>query len=121
MARILVMDDHKVLCAVIERALSTKHEVHLALDGKVGLEKFAERPADLVVVDINMPDVNGMEVISELRKAEPDLPIIAMSGDSRFPAATNLQLASKIGASAIIEKPFTMDELKQLVDQLLQP
>ena len=82
---------------------------------------LAEQEFGLVLTDVLMPDKDGIEVISELRRDHPNLPIIAMSGGGRLPRDGYLTIARHLGAHAILQKPFTIDQLVSTVDRLLLP
>ena len=108
MARILVIDDDADLREVMRETLvSSGHEVVLASDGIQGLRLQRDRPADLVITDIFMPDKEGIETIRELRQEFPKVKIIAMSGGGihvRKPGY--LSTASELGADIVLRKPF---------------
>lgn len=84
------------------------YEVADAPDGKEGIRLQRANPADLVVVDILMPEKEGIEIIMDLQKDFPDTKIIAISGGGRVAAHYYLEIAKKIGASRILEKPFEL-------------
>ncbi len=91
----------------------------MATNGQEGLDAFSQEPADVVVTDILMPEKDGVEFIRELRRAVPDVRIIAVTGFrgryNRLPAARYL------GAQYTLSKPFPMQELLDAIRQLLQP
>ncbi|RMF24992.1 MAG: response regulator [Deltaproteobacteria bacterium] len=119
MARILVIDDDEASRAVIEEILARKgHEVTLAGGGRAGLAEARRQRFDLVLVDIIMPDIDGMETITELREMSDALPIIAMSGSSPN-SAGYLETAKVLGADAALAKPFTKSELEDAVAAML--
>ncbi len=119
MARILVIDDDEATRVVIEEILALRgHAVTLAAGGRAGLAEARRRDYDLVLVDIIMPDIDGMETISELRERFPAMPIIAMSGSSPN-SAGYLETAKVLGASAALAKPFSKVELERAVDAML--
>ncbi|SRR6266852_1249862 len=118
MARILVIDDDPDMRAMLEQTLkSAGHEIALAADGKEGVEQYRANPADLVVTDLYMPNQEGLETITELRKRFPEVVIIAMSG--RATAGTMLSIAQKLGAVEILQKPFVAVELLTAVGKAL--
>lgn len=119
LAKIIAMDDNEQMLAIIARTLRAEHDVSPAVDGKAGLELFDRQGADLVLVDLNMPEMDGMEVIRELRARQANLPIVAISGGGPFPADVNLRTAELLGASAILQKPLDHDKLKAVVADLL--
>jgi DNA-binding response OmpR family regulator len=121
MARILVLDDdagtREMLGTTLERA---GHEVERCADGQLGLDAFEAAPADLVIVDIVMPRRDGIETIRGLRQMDPDVRILAISGDaSALSPATNLAVARKLGADATLKKPIGAATLRSVVDALL--
>lgn len=95
------------------------HFVTETCDGKKGLAQQALAPADLVLTDLIMPEKEGIETIIELRKKWPDVKIIAMSGGGRATAANYLGIARRVGAGAILNKPFSHDELRGAISNLL--
>jgi len=117
MARILVIDDEdmvrRVVCRTLEQA---GHTVESASDGDEGLQKLGESDYDLVVTDIVMPNKEGIETISDMRKKRPGVPIIAMSG---YWGAPYLESAGKLGAVKLLCKPFGRDELLEAVNEIL--
>ncbi|MBV9997130.1 MAG: response regulator [Caulobacteraceae bacterium] len=114
MARILLVDDEamlrRTLRAMLERA---GHAVIEAEDGAQALRIFARESPDLVITDIVMPNVEGVETIQELRRRDPDLPIIAMSGGGSKGGALFLTIAKEIGATRTLAKPIRQAELME--------
>jgi CheY-like chemotaxis protein len=120
MARILVIDDEELVRASIQITLeSDGHEVVLADDGRTGIARQSERPFDLIITDIVMPNKEGMETIIELRQEYRDPKIIAISGGARSRNADYLTAAKNLGATATLAKPFSNDELLQCVAECL--
>jgi len=93
------------------------HEVVLAADGGEATRKHRENPADLVIMDLFMPNKEGLETMSELLKDSPDTAIVAISGN--FIAANMLAVARQMGATEILQKPFFPEELLEVVERLL--
>jgi CheY-like chemotaxis protein len=79
---------------------------------------YANSP-DLVITDIFMPQKDGIETIRELRRTNPEIKIIALSGDVRFDGPGILNAAHLLGADQVIEKPFRNDELVRIAEQVL--
>jgi len=123
MSRILIIDDNEDLCAALGTALNRAgYEVAQAQGAKLGLKLFRESKFDLVLSDILMPDTDGLELIFTLRKTDTTLPIIAMSGGGHGSAEHYLHVADVSGASAVIRKPFSPEELIELIEiQLASP
>ena len=120
MAKILIIDDDSAIRRLITRILgSAGHDVIEASGGKLGLEMFsAERPS-IIIVDILMPDTDGIETIRSIVSAHSSVGIIAISGGGIGSSKFYLDMATKLGAHRYLEKPFTKAELVSTVDSLL--
>ena len=122
MARILVVDDEtlvrRTLRAILERA---GHVVDEADNGATAMKVFAAETPDLVITDIVMPDREGVETIGDLRRANPDLPIIAISGGGSIGEDFFLTLAAQFGANATLSKPIRQADLLKTVEDCLRP
>ena len=122
MALILVVDDDAGVRRSVERVLQSRgHQVLLAADGGEGLRTWRERGADLVVLDIHMPNTDGIEVLVQLRGLAPRLPVIVISGGVQTRNLDLLADAKLLGASAVLQKPFTLDEILGAVDRAVRP
>lgn len=120
MPRILVIDDEEPIRATLRKALTRLgHTVIEAANGKEGLRKFALHGADLVITDLMMPEMEGLEVLMSLKAQYPDVKVIAISGGGRLGSSDNLRMAKHLGASRVIPKPMSLAELTQAVDELL--
>lgn len=118
MALILVIDDDADTRELLKGTLEAAgHEVLLASDGRVGVQKYRARRADLVITDLFMPEQEGLETIKQMRMEFPDSVIIAMSG--RPTSETMLSVATRLGATVALRKPFLPEELLKLVEQTL--
>ncbi|HUX21864.1 MAG TPA: response regulator [Spirochaetia bacterium] len=108
--RILVVDDESTITELIDVLLSGEgFEVSTASDGSKGLEMVDNVNPDLIITDISMPDMEGVEFISRLRKRSVSTPIIAMSGNA---VGMNFLKATKLfGATETILKPFSTRDL----------
>lgn len=119
MARIIVIDDEpgvlEVACGVLEAA---GHAVTAHSDGRGGIADIRREPPDLLVTDLFMPEMEGLETIRLARALQPEMPIIAMSG-VHFDGGDYLEIAEKFGAFATLKKPFRPRDLVALVAQLL--
>ncbi len=122
MARVLVIDDDEETRTLVKRMLvGVGHQVEEALDGTEGLRLFGKRPPDLVLTDINMPGLDGHEVIAALRVQHAKVPIIAVSGGSAIAKDELLLKASALGAVEVIMKPFEFRQLIGAVERALKP
>jgi DNA-binding response OmpR family regulator len=120
-ASILLVDDNNELRAVIARSLKLAgHDVFTAADGKAALAILPKVTYDIVLTDIVMPDMEGLELIRSIRKINPAAKIVAMSGGGRGTAEDYLALAKKFGATATLEKPFQLDELNATIAKVLE-
>lgn len=105
MAFIIIVDDDVQICTLLERVLRNEnHEIVTANDGVEGLKLLRQRQPDLLVVDMYMPGMDGIEVIQQVRSEIGDLPIIAMSGGGKIGTLTPLSVARHLRAD-VLEKP----------------
>ena len=116
--RVLVVDDQPDILGFVLLGLeSAGFEVEVAGNGRQALERQRERAADVVITDIFMPEMDGLETIDRIRAQFPHTRIIAMS--SRAGRMQDyLKVASQIGADATLLKPFSTKELVRLVRRL---
>ncbi len=120
MASILVIDDEPQLRGMLRLVLERAgHNVYDAPNGKVGVVVFRQNKIDLTVTDILMPEKEGIETISELKRIAPHAKIIAISGGGRTKNLDFLTVARKMGADRSLAKPFRPQELVDLIDELL--
>ncbi|MEZ5597431.1 MAG: response regulator [Pseudomonadales bacterium] len=118
-AILLVDDDAQVLDVLAEMLRLEGHSVVTASNGAVAMECMHERSFDLVITDIIMPEMEGLETISHIRREYGDTPIIAISGGGRIGPRDYLDTAGHIGANRTLAKPFDRRELISAVDALL--
>ncbi len=120
MAKILFVDDDEMVRYSLTKYLSRAgFDVETAEDGRVALNRMGEADFDLVITDIVMPNVEGLELIKTLRQRWPETPIIAISGGGRMDRSEYLSIAELFGVNATLEKPLDPDELVSLVQQQL--
>ncbi len=106
---ILVADDEKGIRETLRRLLEyEKYDVLLAEDGLDALQKAENEVVDLVLLDIKMPGMDGLEVLSRLHKTQPDLPVVIISGHGTIQTAVE---ATRLGAFDFIEKPIDADRI----------
>ncbi|HVJ40957.1 MAG TPA: response regulator [Dongiaceae bacterium] len=116
MKSILVIDDDPLVGTTVQRILTSANwDVRLARNGRDALDQVAQRAPDLVVTDIIMPDMEGLEIISSLQRSHPDIPIIAVSGSGRMNNVDYLAYAEKLGAYATLAKPFKREEILRII------
>ncbi len=118
--KILVIDDEAVIRETITEMLQRAgYEVWAAADGGEDIELFREKDVDLVITDIIMPEVEGIETIRTLLQDQPDIKIIAISGGGRISNDDLLQMAGHFGAKLTLKKPFEREELLTAVRTVL--
>lgn len=96
------------------------HDVLEAPDGKVALSLLKEEAADLVICDLFMPEMDGVEVLRQLRRDYPNLRVVAISGGAYQGRVQLLDVAKALGAVAVLGKPFQPHQLLELVNDLLR-
>ncbi|MFZ5571022.1 MAG: response regulator [Thermodesulfobacteriota bacterium] len=111
--RVLVIDDEQVVLDSVRKILMAEnYEVDQCLGGKEGIEKAISQAYDLVLTDIRMPDIGGLIVLRDVKRAKPSLPVMIITGYASVRSAVQ---AMKLGAADYIEKPFSPDELVKAV------
>ena len=121
MPRILVVEDDDLVRSMLTQMMQEAgYEVETASDGDSCLRSFRERRADLVIMDIVMPEKDGWEAIVELGRDFPDAKVIAISGGARTGPYGYLALAQRFGAQRVFAKPVRKGELLKAVSDLLE-
>ena len=119
MACALVVDDEESVRHMLRRLLEgADFRVFEASNGKEALRVLDERMVDLIIIDIIMPEMDGIETIMEVRRRSPDLPIIAISGGSQAAKIDYLESARKLGANYTLRKPFSVAEILSIIDEI---
>jgi CheY-like chemotaxis protein len=116
---LLVDDDPDFRDALGKQLLHAGYAVTLAGDGNEAIIRLGQEIPDLVILDIVMPNKEGLETISALRRSHPKLPVIAISGGGRIDARDYLHLAENLGAVAALAKPFPFAELQKQITKAL--
>jgi DNA-binding NtrC family response regulator len=118
MARILIVDDQEMMRDSLAANLVREgHDVVAAGDGPVAVDKLAASRFDLLISDLKMPKMTGIELLAEAKKLRPDMPVVLMTAFATVQTAVE---AMKLGAYDYIQKPFDGDEIKHLVDRTLE-
>jgi DNA-binding NtrC family response regulator len=116
-AKILVIDDERIVIDSITKILKEEHiEVEATLSGRQGVDMALQKTYDLVLTDLRMPDIGGMRVLRDIKRARPGLPVVMITGYASVPSAVQ---AVKLGAVEILEKPFSPDGLVAVVRKAL--
>ena len=116
--RILVVDDEPTVCKSIRQALVREDcEVDMALSGEEALSKDAERPYDVMIVDLMMPGISGVDLLKQLKARNPKARIIMVTG---YPTMKNTLQSMLLGAMDFLPKPFLPATLRSLVAAALE-
>ncbi|HDL64726.1 MAG TPA: response regulator [Proteobacteria bacterium] len=119
MKNILVLDDNEDIRRLLSVMLSVEgYTVYDAEATDKALEIIHDTHIDLIITDLIMPDKDGLEVIIELRRNFPDIKIIAVSAGGRIGPSTYLDMAKKLGAHRVFNKPFNQQEIIQAIVEL---
>ena len=115
---VLVVDDEKSICQALKGILEDEgYGVSLAYDGPQGLVQAQEAGPDIVLLDIWMPGMDGLEVLSRLKHLQPQLPVVIISGHGNVETAVK---ATRLGAFDFVEKPLDMDKILLTVRNALK-
>src|SRR5439155_297594 len=116
--RILIVDDERAICLAIQRLLAGRgHDVETALSAEEALEKLGRAAYHLVVTDLTLPRLSGMDLLRSIRERTPDTAVIMITAHGSERAAVE---AMKLGAADYLPKPFDNDELELIVDRALE-
>lgn len=118
MSRVLVVDDKEMMRDSVATTLARRgHGVVTAPGGGIALEKLAARPVDVIVTDLQMPDMSGLDLLARVREIDEDLPVIVITA---YGTIENAVQAMKQGAHDYITKPFSGDELVVAVERAIE-
>jgi DNA-binding NtrC family response regulator len=116
--RVLIIDDEHSICSGCKMVLSDEgHLVQFQLSGRAGLDLVREGQFDLVLLDMKLPDLDGMEILKTIRKEKPEIYVIIMTG---YSTVQNAVQAMKLGAVDYLAKPFSDDELLIAVQKAIE-
>ena len=116
--RVIVIDDEQIVLDSVSRILTEDaYEVDTSLSGIQGLKKALEGDYDVVLTDIRMPDIGGMRVLRDVKRAKPALPVVIITGYATVRSAVQ---AMRLGAADYLEKPFTPEQLLKAVNAALE-
>jgi CheY-like chemotaxis protein len=118
---ILLVDDDEQFRAMLSEALTNEgHHVVEASDGQQAIKLYADRPTDLVITDLVMPQKEGLEMIVEIKRLHTGVKIIAISGGGRGNSGNYLKMAKAFGAQVVLAKPFLHSEILEAISQVLE-
>ena len=115
--RLLVVDDEAVICQACRRVFSRQgFQVEQCTDASEGLNRAAEGDYAAILLDLKMPEMDGIQFLEELRKKKPDVPVMIMTA---YPSIPNAAAAVRLGASDYVTKPFTPEQITQSLRRML--
>lgn len=115
---VLLIDDEPMVRKIVRKMLERAgHHVVDVENGREGLVQLEQHACELILTDIIMPEVEGIEVLTTVKAKYPQSRVIAMSGGGRTGNIDFLEIASKFGASATLHKPFTYETLLSVIEQ----
>lgn len=114
--KILVVDDDRAVSTVVRFTLEDKYDVATADSASDAFDHLASHKIDLVLMDIRMPGINGLEALKEIRKRHPGINVVMLTA---YPTEDNMQKAFDSGAKGFLSKPFEVNELRSFVDNAL--
>ena len=113
----LVVDDEEVVCQVCQRIFSRQgFHVDTNTDPRQGLARATEKDYEIILLDIKMPNMDGIQFLEPLRKKKPEVPVLIITG---YPSIPNAAAAMRLGASDYVTKPFTAEEITWAVQRVL--
>ncbi len=114
---ILIIDDEETLSYFLKESLREEYEVLLAPTGRRGLEEFENNPVDLVLLDLRLPDLDGLDILRYIRAGDSDIPVIVLTGHAEVASAVE---AMRLGAYDYMEKPLDVGVLKERIARALE-
>jgi FixJ family two-component response regulator len=116
--KVLVIDDEQIVLNSVKRILDQAgFDVDTTLSGRQGLEWAISKTYDVVLTDIRMPDIGGMIVLRDIKRAKPEVPVMIITGYANVHSAVQ---AVRLGAADYVEKPFTPDQLHKAVSLAIE-
>jgi len=115
--KVLAIDDERIVLDSISKILKEENfAVEVSLRGREGLEWATQKDYDIVLTDLRMPDIGGMRILRDVKRAKPAIPVVMITGFGTVKSAVQ---AMKLGATEYLEKPFSPDELVKTVNSAL--
>jgi len=115
---LLVVDDEQVVCEACRRIFSQQgFQVEVNTNARQGLTWATEKDYEIILLDIKMPNMDGIQFLEQLRDKKPDVPVLIITG---YPSIPNAAAAMRLGACDYVSKPFTCEEITSAVQRVLQ-
>ncbi len=114
---LLVVNDEEVVCQACRRIFSRQgFQVETNTDARQGLSWATEKDYTIILLDIKMPNIDGIQFLEQLRPKKPDVPVLMITG---YPSIPNAAAAMRLGACDYVTKPFTLEEITWAVQRVL--
>ncbi|MGQ0794363.1 MAG: response regulator [Deltaproteobacteria bacterium] len=111
--RVLVVDDEEIICDLIKEVLSIDgHQCVAVQSGKEALSWVKSSIFDLVFLDLMIPDMNGVDVLTSIKQIKPELPVVMVTG---YPDGDIMDQALRLGPLSVIKKPFTDEQIRRVL------
>lgn len=115
---ILVVDDETEVCRFLERFLSSEnHEVQAICDPTQAIRTLKQTVFNVIILDLSMPGLNGLDLLKEVRQADPDIAAVIITGNPTIDTAAE---SIEHDVSAYLRKPFTLDELREVLSRIMR-
>ncbi|MDD4157379.1 MAG: response regulator [Candidatus Cloacimonetes bacterium] len=117
--KILIVDDEKQINNILSRYLRKNYQVSISENGLQALSILKKETFNLIIMDVIMPEKEGIETLIEIKNTYPNIKIIMMSGGGKIGPQSYLKIAKAVGADEVIEKPFELSDLHNIIKKLL--
>ena len=116
---VLIVDDEKNLTLAMRRLLSAEgYRAEVAASGELALESIKELPFDVVLLDVNMPGMNGLETFKKLKKLSPKSNVVMITGYGKTLKAL-VEEARELGVHSVIDKPFKINQITEAIQAII--
>jgi two-component system nitrogen regulation response regulator GlnG len=116
---VLIVDDEKNLTLAMRRLLSAEgYRAEVAASGELALESIKELPFDVILLDVNMPGMNGLETFKKLKKLSPKSSVIMITGYGKTLKAL-VEEAQELGVHSVIDKPFKINQITETIQAII--
>jgi DNA-binding NtrC family response regulator len=114
--KILIVDDDVAVSTVVKMTLEDKYDIASTTSAKSALKYLSEYSVDLILLDIKMPNMNGIDALEEIKKRHPEIIVVMLTG---YASDENIEKGKTLGAHGFISKPFDVQELRIYIDSVL--